>query len=41
MSNARGPPLDQLVDSGDPDELFELIDEIAQVRSSLAVQLLF
>ena len=26
----RGPPLESLVDEGDPEELFELIDEIAQ-----------
>jgi hypothetical protein len=30
MSGARGPPLEELVMGGDPDELFELIDEIAQ-----------
>ena len=26
----RGPPLETLVDEGDPDDLFELIEEIAQ-----------
>ena len=29
-SGPRGPPLESLVDEGDPDLLFDLIEEIAQ-----------